>query len=390
MAPETPSDPPADELGVAVRVSDRLRCSSCDGELAATPRTWCCPACGGPLDFAQELEDPLARDVPAGGAGVWRYAEWIGLERPLSLGEPTTPLTTLATPEGTVTLKHDGLLPSGSFKDRGAATLTAWLAACDVERIVVDSSGNAGAALAAYCARAGIRCEVFVPGYTSPAKLAQADACGAVVRRIDGSREDATAAAQQHAADSDAVYASHKWSPAFLVGTATLAYELWEQGDGMLPDAIVMPVGAGTLALGVAAACAALRRAGRIDRLPRLLGVQSTGCAPVAAAFGHELPGAEPSVLAEGIQILEPPRLGQLVAAFARSGGSCLAVGDAEIRDAAERLAHAGILVEPTSAAALAGWTRARQDGLVSGAEQVAVVLTGNGLKTLGASSHTA
>jgi len=387
MGPDAPPTGLAAGIGVSARVTSRLRCPSCAWEGPADPRTWRCPSCAGPLDFAPAGDD---RDEggPLAGAGVWRYASWIGLATPLSLGEPTTPLVTFATPDGPVTLKHDGLLPTGSFKDRGAATLVAWLAAHDVERVVVDSSGNAGAAMAAYCARAGIACEVLVPADASAAKLAQAEACGATVVRVSGSRAAATDRALERAADGDAVYASHKWSPAFLVGTATLAYELWEQGGGTLPDAIVLPVGAGTLALGLAAGIEALLRAGRVERAPRLLGVQSTGCAPVAAAFGRALPGGEPSVLAEGIQIVAPPRLGQLVAALARSGGGCLAVGDAEIRDAAARLAHAGILVEPTSAVALAGLTRARREGLVSDAEHVAVVLTGNGLKTLGASSH--
>lgn len=360
------------------------RCGGCGWSAAADPLVWACPSCQSPLDCAGagavEL-DP--RELS--GSGLCRYASWLGLGPLPRLGEPTTPLVELTLADGSaLEAKHEGMLPSGSFKDRGAAALVAWLSGHGVERAVVDSSGNAGAALAAYAARAGIACEVFVPARTSPLKLRQCEAYGATVRLVPGSREDAASAALDRAAGGVA-YASHKWSPVFLLGVQTLIFELWEQRGRTLPDFLVMPVGAGSLLLGVADSCEALLRSGLVDRVPRLVGVQSAACAPVAARFDAapvpEDPGA--SGLAEGVQIASPPRLEQIVAAIERSGGTCLAVAEDDVRAAQQGAAAAGVLIEPTSALALAGWSQARNLLAAAEDESAVAVLTATGLKTL-------
>ena len=164
----------------------------------------------------------------------------------LSILRPLVPVPGLPN----VRLKLDFLMPTLSFKDRGAVLLATLARRLGVERAVVDSSGNAGTAAAAYLARAGVPCEVFVPEATSPGKLAQMRAHGATVRVVSGTRADTAAAAMSAADTPGTFYASHVYHPYFLHGVKTYAYEIWEQSGRVLPDTVVVPVGNGTLVLG--------------------------------------------------------------------------------------------------------------------------------------------
>ena len=305
---------------------------------------WRCGSCRGPL--------ALEGDSPP----------------PVSLGAVVTPLLEW---EG-ATLKLEGALPTGSFKDRGAAAMVGWLAAHGVERVIEDSSGNAGAALAAHCARAGIGCDIYAPESTPPAKLAQIEAYGAWIVRVPGPRPKATEAAEA-AAEQGAVYASHAWSPVFLAGTRTFAAELLEQLGGEAPDAIVFPVGGGSLLLGAYLGFA------EVGDVPRLICAQAAACAPLVAAFEAGSPEplpveVQPSV-ADGIRIPEPVRGAEVLRAVRESGGTAIAVSEDEILGAYRRAAADGILVERTAAVALAALPR------VEG-ERVVVAVTGHGLKT--------
>jgi threonine synthase len=357
-----------------------FRCSRCDWTDSADHQAWRCASCGSPI----ELDRPALELNVHGleGDGVWRYSDWIGVGPAVTLGEVRTPLVTLPV-TGSVQAKNDSLLPTGSFKDRGASVLVAWLLAHGAKHIVLDSSGNSGAAHAAYAARAGLTCEIYAPSNTSSAKLAQARAYGARVCTIDGPRAASSRAAQEAAARLGASYASHQWHPAFLAGTETIAFELWEQCE-VVPTAVILPVGAGTLLLGVARGFQRLEAAGVITAIPRLIGIQAQGCAPIARALGckriDQSPG--PSV-AEGIQVVEPPRLQQIVAAIRDSGGTALTVHDEDILEQHRRLARYGVLVEPTAAAAAAGLYVAQERGLVGIHDSVVAILTGSGLKTL-------
>jgi threonine synthase len=317
---------------------------------------------------------PLDARAPLAGAGVWRYLPWLPVDEPVSLGEPTTPLVA----HRGVQVKLEGALPTGSFKDRGAAVLVAALRAAGVERVVEDSSGNAGAALAAYCARAGIACAIHAPASAPPAKVAQLRAFGADVVLVDGPRAAATASAERAAA-GDVAYASHARSPLYLAGTMTFAFELHEQLGGA-PDAVVIPTGGGALMLGAALGFDALRRAGLVDRVPRLVAAQAAACAPLvdAMASGAEAPAPvtpRPS-LADGIQIGAPVRGRQILAALRATGGTAVAVSEDAIAGAHRDAARHGLLVERTSAVALAALDALALDGTV------VVAATGHGLKT--------
>jgi threonine synthase len=368
-------------------VTATFGCPGCRWSGAADPVCWRCPRCGEPIEFVDGGAAPRRLvPTPSERSGVWRYADWLGVEDPISLGEAQSPLITWPAPGGQeVLVKNESVLPTGSFKDRGAAVLVSWLRAQGAARVVVDSSGNAGAATAAYCARAGMGCEVFVPAYASAAKVAQAEAYGATVVRVTGTRADTARAAERRAAAADVPYASHQWHPAFLLGVETIAFELWEQCRRTLPDVIVMPLGSGSLVLGMARGLAALAHAGLLGAMPRLIGVQSDRCMPIACLLGAQAgrAGSDRSI-AEGVQIADPPRKRQIVAALRAGGGTALAVGDDEIRAAQRRAAALGLLIEPTAAVGLAAMVREE----VASASRAVVVVTGSGLKTLAGESR--
>ncbi|MBT2426885.1 threonine synthase [Streptomyces sp. ISL-112] len=347
--------------------------------------TWCCPVCRGPWDLDFTPSPGLALHVLPGRANsLWRYEENLPLSSPeVSLGEGRTPLVPLT---DTVSAKLDYLMPTLSFKDRGAVMLAELARRLSPDRVVADSSGNAGTSIAAYCARAALPCTVYVPAGASPKKTQQIRAHGARLVAVPGGRE-ATALAARAAADEPGVfYASHVFNPHFLHGTKTYVYELWEDLGGRLPDALVVPVGNGTLLLGAALATAELHALGLITVRPRLIAVQAEAVSPLAGAFrvGAEdlLPAAghgDPApTLAEGIAIPRPPRARQILAAVRGSGGTFLTVSEDEIRDAQRDLAARGFYVETTGVAC---WAAVR-DGSAYRPGSVVVPLCGAGLKT--------
>jgi len=306
----------------------------------------------------------------AGGAvpGLWRYAAAIPvpaeLGRALSMGEGLTPLIAAGERElSGMRLKLEFLCPTGSFKDRGAVVLVASALQRGARELIADSSGNAGSAIAAYAARAGLPCRVFAPSATSAGKQAQIRAYGATLELVPGDRSAAAERAAAAVRESGASYASHVHDPYFLQGTKTFAFELWEQlGDA--PDALVIPAGNGTLLLGASIGFTELHAAGLVSRVPALIAVQTARCAPLAHAWaaGRAEPGpvaAEPTV-AEGIAIPAPARGAEMLGAVAESGGCVLAVPEEAIGPAQLDLASRGLLVEPTAAVAWAAALLAR------------------------------
>lgn len=361
-----------------------LVCTACQTHHPLTAPIWRC-SCGGLLDIAHTPSlDPaaLAERPPS----LWRYREALALAPnavPISLGEGYTPLIPLELDSARCLCKLDQLFPTGSFKDRGASVLISQAAALGIDLAVEDSSGNAGSAIAAYCARASIACHIYVPAATSPAKLAQIEAYDATLHRVPGTRQDTADAALTAA--GQAYYASHTWNPFFLQGTKTWAYEVCEQLDWRAPDVVVLPVGNGTLLLGAALGFSELRDLGLIAAVPRLVGVQIAGCAPLADALAQGL--AEPAqvtpepTIAEGIAIAAPLRGRQILAAVRRSHGALIAVTDDEVIAAQQALARQGLYVEPTAAVAPAGLVRLQHRGALPPDATVVTALTGHGLK---------
>jgi threonine synthase len=346
------------------------------------PLAWRCPTHEAPLELADALHPGRGT---LRGQGVWRYRDWLPDVEPVTLGEPTTPLVTLPWLTEETTFKLEAAEPTGSFKDRGSALLAAGLRAKGISRISEDSSGNAGASLAAYAARAGIACDIYVPSTASPGKLTQIALYGATLHPIEGIRQNAADAAAR-STDDGVVYATHLWNPLCIAGTATWAFELWEQLDGDLPDVVVFPLGAGTLLLGASRAFEALRAAGLTTRQPRVFGVQSEACAPLAKASeaGLSEPVAVTPVagsVAEGVQLANPPRGREILRRTRETGGGVVAVDDDAVWAGLKGLAAMGVYIEPTSAVAPAGLDLLRATGRIRPDERVVVGLTGSGLK---------
>lgn len=328
----------------------RYRCRRCASTWAPDARRWRCD-CGGGLALHDD-----GGDAPA----------------PVSLGTGSTPEVPIVAAGRTLRAKVEFLAPTLSFKDRGAELLVGLAVAVGADRLVADSSGNAGAAIAAHAGAAGLPVEVFVAASTSGPKLAQMAAHGATVVRVDGSREDVATAAVERVERNDAFYASHVHNPWFWEGVSTMVDEL-----DPLPDTLLLPVGNGTLVLGAAVG---LRRRGASDRC-RIVAVQASACAPIAAAFAAGADDVAPAVggptAAEGIAIAAPPHGADVLAAVRATGGRVVVVDEHAIVDASAELAAQGFYVEPTAAACVAGAAALTDDD-----GDVVVPLCGAGLKS--------
>jgi len=357
-------------------------CNNCSQPYPDQGVPYRCLHCGGTFDIPV-LPAFHMDHVKPGLPGLWRYRNTFGLpdDTPLvTLGEGNTPLVWAPAFGRQVAFKLEYQNPSGSFKDRGSAVLVSFLLSRRVGSVIEDSSGNAGASLAAYGARAGIRVRIFVPGYASGPKLAQIEAFGARVVSIQGTRSD-TSEAVRLAAGQDEVYASHAYLPHVLLGYATLAYELVEQMGG-LPGTVIAPTGQGNLLLAIGRGFNSLKAAGLIQKIPALVGVQARACAPLWAVSSYGAAGlgwvSEGQTLAEGVRIKFPVRGDEVLRLVEMSGGRFISVAEEEILPGRDQLARLGFYVEPTSAIV---WSALTQ---ISGhlPEPIAVVLTGSGFKS--------
>jgi threonine synthase len=355
-----------------------LACPDCGSTFADR---WRC-SCGTPLAFADEPR-PARRRPPSPtdldrDRGLWAFDDFLPVGREVTLGEGWTPL--VPAEEWDATFKLEYVFPTGSFKDRGAATTLSRAVELGVDTVVEDSSGNAGAAIATYAARAGVDAEIYVPAGVKASKLRAIERAGATPIRVEGSRQDVTDACVDAVESGDGWYASHAWNPAFFAGTATVAFEIAAQRGWSIPDAVVTPLGHGTLFLGAYRGFRALRDAGWTDGLPRLLGAQATGYAPIAEALHGPIRG-EPNQVADGIQIREPVQRDAILAAIDDTDGDVVALPEAAVERELDALHGRGFYTEPTCAVAPAALRGFRDRGVVTDGDDVVVALTGSGLK---------
>ncbi|MFQ3318368.1 MAG: threonine synthase [Natronomonas sp.] len=355
-----------------------LRCPDCG---RTYDDRWRCE-CGSPLRFAAQplpaADDPTEADIDP-REGLWAFEEFLPVDRHVTLGEGYTPL--IDAPTWDASFKLEYVFPTGSFKDRGATTTLSRAVEVGAERVVEDSSGNAGAAIATYAARAGISAEIYVPAGVKESKVKAIRRAGADVVRVEGSREDVTDACIEAVKTGDAWYASHAWSPAFFAGTATMACEIAHQRDWSVPDAVVMPLGHGTMFLGAYRGFHALREAGWIDSLPTLLGAQAAGYAPIAAELHGESAMAGDNTVADGIQIRDPIQKQQILDAIEATDGDAIALSKEAVATELETLHAAGFYTEPTCAVAPAALREYREQGIIDPDDDVVVPLSGSGLK---------
>jgi threonine synthase len=314
---------------------------------------------------------------------LWRYREAIPIKEDnniISFEEGFTPLLPIDFNGKKIYVKQDYLFPTGSYKDRGASVLMSHAKEIGIKHCVQDSSGNAGCAIAAYSALAGICCDIFVPASTSAAKLKQIESYGAALKKIEGSREDTAAAAK--AAVAHTFYASHCYNNYFYQGTKTFAYEVCEQLHWQAPDAVVLPAGNGTLVLGCYVGFTDLLNAGIISKMPKIIAVQAENCSPLAQAFNknesHYTQVKTTETFAEGIAIAKPHRGNEIMQIVKLTNGCFVTVNETEIATTWKETAAKGFYIEPTSAATIAGmkkYTAGFDD------KTIVTLFTGNGLK---------
>lgn len=370
-------------------MAEQFVCRECGKTYAPDTFAFRC-TCGGMLDLHRETVSFCDADIDRADWSLFRYRRVLPFApgspavARVTMGEGMTPLRPLEPGDPSVLVKLEYAMPTLSFKDRGAAVLIAKALELGVRRVVQDSSGNAGTAVAAYAARAGIACDIFVPWATSPKKIRQIRAYGAAVHVIDGSREDTARAALEAVERTGAFYASHVYNPYFYEGTKTYAYEIYEQTGGRLPARLFVPAGNGTLVLGAYYGFRELLANGLIPRLPQIVAVQAAGCSPVYRAFrrgaGEVPPVENTGTAAEGIAIAAPRRGGQILEAVRATGGEVILAPEEGIAPAREWLARRGFYVEITTAATFAAFFEYRRAHALPGVS--VLPLCGAGLKS--------
>ena len=350
-------------------------CSDCLQKVPAGQAGYRCN-CGGlwqleAAGLTNNIESFSLDRIQRSNPGLARYAPFLPLSAEtlisLSRQESQTPLLQL-TPD--LCVKNESALPHGSFKDRGAWAVIAFAVQKGAASIVQDSSGNAGLSVAAYAAQAGLPCEIYVPENTNPGKITKIEAAGATVRIIPGSRDHCADVLRARLDSADTIansshprpfYASHVYQPLFIQGVKTIVYELFEQRQKM-PQHIFLPVGNGTLLLGLIRGLEDLRAAGLLARFPKLIAVQSANCAPLATAWERKenspCPISTKPTLAEGIAIARPARGRELLALTEKYHISWQQVSDDAIEQAGQKLRHYGLAAEPTAAAAFAAYSK--------------------------------
>lgn len=360
----------------------RVGCTNCKRPYPEVGMPYRCTTCGGLYDFLEWPQfDP--QSVDASQPGIWKYRHALGLpvDAPVvSLGEGNTPLMWGEVNGQPVAFKCEYQNPSGSFKDRGVAPVISMLLSRQVNAAVEDSSGNAGASLAAYAARCNMQASIYIPESASGPKRNQIETYGAELIAVPGTRST-VADAVRKAADAGKVYASHAYLPFNLPGYATIAYEIFDQ-LGEAPGSVFVPVGQGGLLLGIGRGFANLFQSGLIQRMPKLLGIQASGCAPLWALHSYGPAGlgfiSEGETVAEGIRVRYPLRGDAVVKFVEMSGGVFTSIEDEAIIAGRDHLARQGFYVEMTSGVV---W-KAIEQFIGKTPEPYAAILTGSGLKS--------
>ena len=358
-------------------------CSKC-GQVESTNTRKATCDCGGlwKLDFHAPRFDEKRIDRQVWS--MFRYKAFMAIEnegwRDVSLGEGMTPVVSF---DKDVLLKMDYYMPTLSFKDRGAAMLVAHCKAIGVDAVMQDSSGNAGNSVAAYCGRCGIACEIYVPENTSPKKINMIKAHGAKVHVVPGNRDHCADVCRDAAAREGKYYANHVYNPFFYEGTKTYIYEVYEQLH-RIPEYLFLPLGNGTLFIGVMKGLEELLESGIITRMPKIVAIQSEYCNPFgeAVARGSRVPAdVEPrTTLAEGIAIGVPMRGEEILEYIYRYHVEMVIAPENRILEARDLLAKKGIYCEHTTAANYAAYLHYRD--VHGGISDCLLTMCGAGLKS--------
>jgi threonine synthase len=376
-----------------------LECGLC-GERLDVDKLWnLCPACQKPLLVRYDLDTARTAFTPAVLAGreptMWRYRELLPLRDDkfkLCLGEGFTPLFHAGRLEREVGhsglfIKDEGLNPTGSFKARGLAAAVSRAFELGVKSVSIPTAGNAGCAMSAYAALAGLEAHVFMPADVPRPFVNECRVLGAEVTLIDGLITDCGKAAREGVEKYGRFDVSTLKEPYRIEGKKTMGYEVAEQMDWILPDVIIYPTGGGTGLVGMWKAFDEMEKLGWIgSKRPRMVTVQAEGCAPMVKAFneGREFAEMWPHArtIADGMRV--PAAVGDflILRALRESGGTAVAVPDAEILESTYRMGKTtGIWPAPEGGATLAAFLRLKKEGWIRDDESVVLFNTGSGAK---------
>jgi len=360
-----------------------IRCSAC-GQPSENLLNSKCSSCGQPLDVKPQIDFKQTK-ISKTRYDVWRYARffpYVNENEIITLGEGWTPLVKFS---DNVYFKLENLNPTDSFKDRGSTVLISALHKL-IEKarghLSEDSSGNAGASMAAYAARAGLRVKIYVPETVSGPKFNQIQFYGAEVSKVAGSRARVAEEAQK--VEQGKFYVGHILHPLFRDGIRSLAYEIAEQFNWNVPEHVYLPVSAGTLLLGVIAGFKHLRDSGVIDEIPNIVACQTEQVSPLYHRFRNlsYAPPEKIASVADALVSTNPPLLELMIERLKEVNGDAVMVSENEILGAFKELAKKGFFVEPSSAVAYAAYKKQLDDGKTPEDDHATIILTGTGLKT--------
>lgn len=364
-------------------MSYEIKCSNC--RKSATDLLYFkCPSCGHPLEVKLNMDFDIKK-IQKKQYNAWRYSNffpYVAKEEIVTLGEGWTALVKFS---DNVMFKMESLNPTGSFKDRGSTVLVSAVHK-QIRKtdgyLSEDSSGNAGASIAAYAARAGLKAKIYVPQNVSGAKFNQIQHYGAEVVKVQGSRSKVAEEAQKR--EKRKFYVGHILQPLFTDGIRSLAYEIGEQLDWQMPKRVYLPVSAGTLLLGVISGFKHLTESNIIDAPPKVIACQTRQVSPLYHRFKN-LPYEPPkkvTSIADALVSVNPPLLDLMVKNLKEINGDAVMVEEEEIYNAFKILARKGFFVEPSSAVAYAAYQKQLNNKEIAKSEKTVIVLTGMGLKT--------
>lgn len=367
-----------------------LECSRCGDHISAEQPQTICPKDGGSLYVRYDLDalkGKFTRESLAGRpATMWRYAEVMPGKAPVTLGEGFTPMIP-SRQIPNVFIKDEGLNPTGSFKARGLCAAVTMARDYGLKKLAVPSAGNAASALAAYCAAAGIEAHIFMPKDVPMANFVECKSYGANVTLVDGLISDCARMVNERKQAEGWFDISTLKEPFRVEGKKTMGYEVAEQLNWELPDAIFYPTGGGVGLIGMWKAFEEMEHLGWIGKKrPRMISVQASGCAPVAKAWNEHKPVAEmwqnAHTMAAGLRVPKPYADYIILDILKKSSGTAIAVSDEQILDAVQEWAsQEGVFAAPEGAASLAAYKILLEEKFLHPGEKVVLFNTGSGLK---------
>jgi len=367
-----------------------LECTKCRRHISGDKPQTICPEDGGSLYVRYDLDSlkgKFTRESLCGRpATMWRYHEVLPSDAPVTLGEGFTPMLP-GRENPNVYIKDEGLNPTGSFKARGLCAAVTMAREYGLKKLAIPSAGNAASALAAYCAAAGIEAHIFMPKDVPMANYVECKAYGAKVTLVDGLISDCARMVNERKQAEGWFEISTLKEPFRVEGKKTMGYEVAEQLNWRLPDAIFYPTGGGVGLIGMWKAFEEMEQLGWIGKArPKMISVQASGCAPVVKAWDAHKPVAEvwqnAHTLAAGLRVPKPYADYIVLDILKESGGTAIAVSDEQIFDAVQEWAEReGVFAAPEGAASLAAYKALLEHKVLKPSDKVVLFNTGSGLK---------